>query len=112
MQDDGGKWDDAEDRLGFIRKVYGILATQLLITALMTLLPYMSDSIRSSLVASPGVAILIAICGLVLSCGLFCIESLARSVPTNYILMFIFTFCEAYTVAFTCAVIADGSIVV
>jgi len=41
------------------------------------------------------------------SCALFCFKQLARRVPTNYILMFLFTFCEAYLVAFICAAVDD-----
>ena len=44
--DDDLKFLDGEDRLGFIRKVYGIMATQLLITASVTLLPYLFPSVR------------------------------------------------------------------
>lgn len=111
MADDDDKFGDAQDRLGFIRKVYGIMSVQLLLTALVTLLPYLSTSIKSAMVAAPGFALFAAIAGLVLSCALFCSDSLAKKVPTNYILMFIFTLCEAYTVAYICAVLADGLIV-
>jgi len=40
-----------------------------------------------------------------ISCALFCSESLAKTVPTNYILMFAFTAFEAITVSFLCAII-------
>ena len=33
-------------------------------------------------------------------------------VPTNYIIMFAFTICDAYTVAFICAVVNDSLLVV
>lgn len=42
---------------------------------------------------------------LVVACALFCSSSLARKVPTNYILMFVFTACEAITVSYLCAII-------
>jgi FtsH-binding integral membrane protein len=35
-----------------------------------------------------------------------------RKVPLNYILLLIFTFCEAYTVAFCCAAVGDPKIVI
>eukprot|EP00347_Sterkiella_histriomuscorum_P015636 403356276 len=100
-----------EDRIGFIRKVYGILGSQLLLTAFMCLLPYMSRSIQVIMANNFGVALFFGIMGIVLSCALFCIPQLARKVPVNYCLMFAFTFCEAYMVAFCCAVINDGQIV-
>ena len=42
-----------------------------------------------------------------ISCALFCFHSLARKVPTNYILLSVFTLCEAYVVAFSCAAVND-----
>jgi FtsH-binding integral membrane protein len=71
----------------------------------------MSEGFRLWIVAQPGLALMCAVFGVALSCGLFCIESLARKVPTNYILMLLFTFCEAYTVTFVCAMVNDGLIV-
>ncbi|TNV76449.1 hypothetical protein FGO68_gene12603 [Halteria grandinella] len=109
MNDDGNQGFD--DRLGFIRKVYGIMCTQLTITAFMTLLPYLSEGFRLWIISHPGLALACAVLGLALSCGLFCIESLARKVPANYILMLFFTLCEAYTVTFVCAMVNDGLIV-
>ena len=37
---------DVEDRLGFIRKVLGIITAQLIITAVITLIPLRNDSAR------------------------------------------------------------------
>ena len=37
--------------------------------------------------------------------------SIARTVPTNYILLMVFTVLEAYTVAFVCATVKDSMIV-
>lgn len=58
-----------------------------------------------------GLALFFGIIGMLLACALFCIPSLARKVPVNYGLMFAFTFCEAYMVAFSCAVVNDGMLV-
>ena len=69
----GGKWYNNEDRLGFIRKVYGIMASQLILTAFVTLLPYSSPNIRLSILSHPGIALFFGIMGLFLSCALFCI---------------------------------------
>jgi FtsH-binding integral membrane protein len=78
----------------------------------MTLLPYMNEGIRFAIVSSPGLVLFMALLGLVLSCGLSCFESLARTVPINYALMFAFTACEAYTVSYICAIVNDSFIVV
>ena len=98
--------------MGLIRKVYGILTTQLVITSLVTLLPVMNDGVRVAIVSSPGIVLIAAIMGLIISCGLACAQSLARTVPMNYVLMFAFTACEAYTVAYICAVVNDSFLVV
>lgn len=37
-------------------------------------------------------------------CALICVRKLARTVPTNYILLFLFTFCEAYFVMFAACI--------
>ena len=78
----------------------------------MTLIPYMNEGVRQTMVSSPGLVLFIAILGLALSCGISCFESLARTVPINYVMMFAFTVCEAYTVSYICAVVNDGLVVV
>jgi FtsH-binding integral membrane protein len=52
-----------------------------------------------------------AITAVVLSCCLVCIRPLARTVPINYGLLFAFTFCEAYVVAYSCAAVDDPMII-
>lgn len=111
LLDENDKYNK-EDRLGLIRKVYGILTTQLLITSLVTLVPFLNDGVRIAIVSSPGIVLIAAIFGLILSCGLACVQSLARTVPMNYVLIFAFTACEAYTVAYICAVVNDSLLVV
>jgi FtsH-binding integral membrane protein len=59
--------------MGLIRKVYGILTTQLVITSLVTLLPVMNDGVRVAIVSSPGIVLIAAILGLIISCGLACV---------------------------------------
>lgn len=112
MRDDLGGFSDDEDRLGFIRKVYGIMGTQLLITACVTLLPYLSSTARAVLLMNPGVALASVIMGMAFACCLFCSQSLTRQVPTNYILTLLFTICEAYSVAFTCAALDKNGLIV
>ena len=43
---------------------------------------------------------------------MFCIPSLTRTVPLNYVLMFAFTFAEAYVVSFVCAAVYQPQIVI
>ena len=87
------------DRNGFIRKVYGILSVELIWTSLFVLLPVLSDDVRLFMRAQIWLYIMAAICMIVLMIVLMCVRSLSRSVPTNYILLFLFTSSFAYCVA-------------
>lgn len=98
--------------MGFIRKVYGIIFTQLLITAFATLLPYLFPDVRHFMMRHQFIVLMCTFMAIALSCALFCIKRLSRKVPTNYILMFIFTFCEAYCVSYICAAIAQPRLVI
>lgn len=71
----------------------------------------MSEGARVFFITNFWLAILAAIAGIVLSCTLFCVPSVARKVPLNYYLMIAFTVCEAYMVAFCCAAVNDGLLV-
>ena len=95
---------DLEDRLGFIRKVFGIITLQLLLTALVTLVPLTNPSARLWVLehtwllwTSFGVALLTEL-------PLLCFPGLARTVPTNYALLVTFTLAESYMVAYICVV--------
>eukprot|EP01017_Pseudomicrothorax_dubius_P034002 TRINITY_DN460_c0_g1_i1.p1 TRINITY_DN460_c0_g1~~TRINITY_DN460_c0_g1_i1.p1 ORF type:complete len:284 (+),score=86.94 TRINITY_DN460_c0_g1_i1:125-976(+) len=94
---------DTELRLGFIRKVYSILTIQLTITTLICCLPFFSDDVRLFQRQNP--ALIIVSCVLVMITGyaITCYKDLARSYPTNYILLLIFTVAEAYGVSFVCS---------
>lgn len=91
---------DHEVRLGFIKKVYGILASQLTFTALFVYIVMETPSIQGMFKIVPLViAVLVlyitSICALV-CCGMH------KKVPLNYILLFIFTACVSFIVAATC----------
>lgn len=90
----------ANVRLGFIRKVYSILLTQLMITAILTIITLTTEGLRVFMVKTPGImwaAIALYMCSMY---ALACYPKVARSVPINYILLFIFTFCMSWMVAF------------
>jgi FtsH-binding integral membrane protein len=85
-------------RLGFIRKVYGILSVQLLLTSLFVLSTF-KDEVRlfffdniPIFYTSMGLSIVILIM-------LLCIPNMTKMVPFNYILLFLFTVCESFMVA-------------
>jgi FtsH-binding integral membrane protein len=91
-------------RLGFVRKVFGIVAFQLSFTAAVICLPmyvYQIDNyMRSN--AAIWTFVVSFILMITIMYSLFCYRSVARSVPTNYILLGIFTLAEAWTVSFIC----------
>ena len=85
--------------MNFVKKVYSILAVQLLLTALITLIPMLSDSAALWMQTNWGLLIAACIIVFVLSCVMLCCIKVTRIVPYNYGLLFLFTFCEAYLVA-------------
>jgi len=89
-------------RIGFIRKVYGILSIQLLLTVFMCALTFI-DSVRYFFLHNMWLFFTTVILSIVIIIPLLCIKDLARRVPTNYILLLLWTFCEAYMVATCCA---------
>jgi protein lifeguard len=99
----GDKFGLQEDRMNFVRKVYGILGVQLVFTALFTLIPVYSDSFHIWMINNIAFVIAAFIGEIVTSIALICCRGLSRSVPTNYILLTIFTVCEAYLVGFISA---------
>lgn len=96
-------------RLGFIRKVYGILAAQLLLTSLFVTLTF-SDSMAKFFQNSIAIFWTCLGVSLIMGITLICCKSVARTVPTNYILLAIWTFCESWMVA-TCASFYDPTTV-
>lgn len=99
-----------EDRNGFIKKVYGILAAQLTFTAAMTSLPFLFEGFRAFMNKTLVLVPLLAVLAIIVELAIICNKDLARRVPTNYICMGVFTFCEAYLVSFTASVY-DPSVV-
>lgn len=97
-------------RLGFIRKVYGILAFQLVITVFICGLTFI-DSVGSFMRNNLGIFWACIITSVVIAIPIICCKSVARKTPTNYILLTIWTLCEAYLVA-TCCSLYDPKVVI
>ena len=100
-------------RMGFIRKVYGILAAQLVLTFGLVCLVFI-PSFSSFLIHIPNAFVLFYVAmgiSFATIIPLACCKSISRSVPINYILLFIFTSCEAYMLMHCCA-IYEKSIVI
>lgn len=90
-------------RLGFIKKVYGILSTQLLITVLFTLISMNSVSFKHFQLTTPGMFWFCLILTIVLPCVIVCFQGTMRQVPYNYGILGVFTLAESYLVSFICA---------
>ena len=96
-------------RIGFIKKVYAILSCQLLLTSLFVTMTF-SDSMAKFFVENIGILWACLGVSLIIAITLICFKSVARTVPTNYILLGIWTFCESWMVA-TCASLYDPTTV-
>ena len=89
--------------MNFVRKVYSILGFQLLLTAGAVIIPLTNTNAYQWMRENIGLIIVAFVGEILSSIALICCRRLARSVPTNYILLGIFTVCEAYIVAFIAA---------
>ena len=89
-------------RTGFVKKVYGILSVQLTATFLLCYMAMNSVRLQTFLVNSMGIFFFAVATTLIIPIVLACNRQLARQVPTNYILLGLFTFAESYLVSFSC----------
>jgi FtsH-binding integral membrane protein len=85
-------------RLGFVRKVYGILSIQLIITfgsVLLCQYKPIKEAISSHQALSSNLVLISSISFLALFLCLACCRDLSRKVPYNYVFLFAITLCEA-----------------
>ena len=103
---------EAEVRNGFISKVYGIIFVQLLISIGFISLSFI-DKVAEFLKSDLAVGLLIASCvmSFVVLIILGCCKQTARKVPTNYILLLIFTICESYYLLYFCSSFTTSSVI-
>jgi len=95
------KMANEDVRRGFVRKVYGILATQLLWTVLIAT-PFQFVG-KLWLISNSWLFTFSMVMSLVLICALVCCRDAVRKWPTNEILLLGFTTCEGILVGFICA---------
>jgi FtsH-binding integral membrane protein len=88
-------------RLGFIRKVYGIISFQFLITTLVIYYAITSKTLQIFMVTNPSFVYLCLAGVIFTEIPILCCQSVAHKVPLNYILLLIFTLCESYILACT-----------
>uniref|UniRef100_A0A1D1XZA9 BI1-like protein n=1 Tax=Anthurium amnicola TaxID=1678845 RepID=A0A1D1XZA9_9ARAE len=89
-----------ELRWGFIRKVYGILAAQILLTTLVSTFTVLYRPVNDLLQGTPGLAIGLAILPLVLLCPLYHYQ---QKHPLNFVFLGLFTLSLSLTVGVACA---------
>ena len=90
-------------RLGFIRKVIGILTVQLLFTTLFSLWCMNSTSVKIFLITHRMLYYLVIFLELVIIIVMICCRGITRMVPINYLLLAAFTILESYIVGLICA---------
>lgn len=77
-----------------------------------TLIPFFSETAAHAILEHTIVLMVIAVSSMVFMCCLLCIKPLGRTVPCNYLILILFTLCEAYIVAFVCSAVNEPKIVV
>jgi FtsH-binding integral membrane protein len=97
-------------RLGFIRKVYGILSLQLGITTFFVMICFI-DSVANFVLNSPWLYFLNLIIVFVVLLILACSRDIARRVPTNYILLMIWTVCFSYMIGVSTAMFTPATVI-
>jgi len=88
-----------ETQAKFILKVYTLLSIQLLITWTMSLAFYMSNTLTQFVLHTPSLLFTSVIFTFIILFLSFCYGTIH---PYNYIILFSFTICESYLVAYVC----------
>jgi FtsH-binding integral membrane protein len=115
--DDGGALDvfsklkGDEGRQGFVIKVFSIMSCQVIFTALYTWWIISSEGRKQWCIDNMWLYIVSLVATVVIMCTIMCFKTMARSVPTNYILLFGFTVFESYLVG-TIASMYDANSVI
>ena len=87
-------------RANFVKKVFGIVGAQLLVTFVMAYLSMVNQSLFYFQLNNTWLLICSTIIAIVVILAFSFSKSLATNYPMNYILLTIFTLCESYSVAF------------
>lgn len=82
-------------RMGFMRKVYGILTAQLVLTTLVCILFMASETLQTFVQTNHW---MLTLCFIATFGSLFALMAKRQETPTNYILLGVFTLLESYSV--------------
>jgi FtsH-binding integral membrane protein len=89
-------------RTGFIQKVYGILASQLLITVAFCVISIYNHTFRTFQLNNLWLFFFAMMGTAVIPLIIFCYDDITRKTPDNYIFLGLFTISESYLVSFIC----------
>merc|ERR1719379_3108312 len=92
----------ADIQRNFVRKVYSILAVQMLITVAMVLPFYYFESLRVFVMVNPAIIWAALLSTMAFMCVITCNEQLARTFPQNLWILTGFTICEAFLIGVIC----------
>jgi FtsH-binding integral membrane protein len=109
---------EADARRGFIKKVYGIVCVQLLFTIALVWI-FSATGANEGLVnedmeltrAGKGVLYTSLVAIIAISLTLVCVFETARKVPTNYILLFLYTVAFGFICVMACARYSPGHVI-
>nr|ACG36210.1 transmembrane BAX inhibitor motif-containing protein 4 [Zea mays] len=87
-------------RWGFVRKVYGILAAQLLLTTAVSALTVLHPTLNATLSDSPGLALVLAVLPFILMIPLYHYQ---HKHPHNSVFLGLFTLCLSFSIGVACA---------
>ncbi|GBG76104.1 hypothetical protein CBR_g21764 [Chara braunii] len=96
----GLEYEDTYMRWGFIRKVYGIVLSQAVLTILASLVVLFISPVRDFVVSNPAIVLLTVLLQLGVLCFLYCYR---HSHPANIILLGLWTITFSVTIGATCA---------
>lgn len=97
------QFSDVSIRQKFVRKVFGILTGQLVITIAIVAPFVLVDSVKLALAAQPGFVFIPLAGSLICICAIACCEGARRKHPLNLILLGAFTICEGVLIGAVCA---------
>lgn len=100
----------AQLRLGFIRKVYAILTAQLFLTSLFVVFGF-NESVRQIYQSSFFLFYTAMFSSIILAVFLLCYPNLIRNVPTNYLVLVLWTACEGYLIGVISSIFDAYSVV-
>mmetsp|Transcript_9511 Transcript_9511/g.27202 ORF Transcript_9511/g.27202 Transcript_9511/m.27202 type:complete len:173 (-) Transcript_9511:628-1146(-) len=100
--DYAAQFAESQVRSGFIRKVFGILSIQLLLTVALSSVFIVSNGAKLFVANNIWTVYVAMGLTLAIALGMSCCESARNSFPTNYILLFAFTLAEGFLVLTLC----------